>query len=74
MIGLFSNQYFGSPMVCEQEKGKPDAEFSSHCWKHGTSLIDNLHIVKNAPCLPKTQYPLDNVRIRIFEFSCLLNE
>ena len=65
MDGPFSNQYFGSPMVCELEKGKPDQEFSSHCLKHGTSLIDNLHIVKNAPCLPKSQYPFNDVRIRI---------
>ena len=64
MDGLFSNQYFGSPMTCEL-KGKPDAEFSIHCWKHGTYLIEDPHILKNAKCLPENQYPLKKVRIRI---------
>jgi len=52
---LFSNQYFGSPMVCERNDGQSDDEFSSHCWKQGTSLIDNTEIGKNAPCLPENQ-------------------
>jgi len=56
---LFSNQYFGSPMECEVKDGQSDDKFTSHCWKHGTSLIDKLDIVKNAPCLPDDQYPFD---------------
>ena len=55
MDGPFSNQYFGSPMVCERNDGQSDDEFSSHCWKQGTSLIDNTEIGKNAPCLPENQ-------------------
>ena len=73
MDGPFSFQYFGSPMVCEQKEGQSDEKFSSHCWKHGTSLIDNLHIVKNAPCLPETQYPFDKVRIRILNNHTIIN-
>ena len=46
MDGPFSNQYFGSPMVCERNDGQSDDEFSSHCWKQGTSLIDNNEIEK----------------------------
>ena len=74
MVGPFSNQYFGSPMVCEV-KDKSDDKFSSHCWKQGTSLIDNLDIVKNAPCLPDDKYPFEQVRIRIitlYKSTCLL--
>ena len=56
----FSFQYFGSPMTCQ-----PDDTFSSHCWKHGTSLIaNNKEIEENAPCLPRTQ-ELPEVRIQI---------
>jgi hypothetical protein len=44
----FSTQYFGSPMTCQ-----PDDAFSSHCWKHGTSLITDKEVGENAPCIPK---------------------
>ena len=56
----FSFQYFGSPMTCQ-----PDDKFSTHCWKHGTSLIaNNKKIEENAPCIPKN-HGLSQVRTQI---------